>query len=184
MIDEVAQAGWYPDPSGDLTRIRYWDGLAWTEMTYPVAYYQGPFSYQAPYYQDPIPNQAPYYQYPVHHQMSIGYPVQVHHYQATDSTNTTQDNLALVAMICGIAGIVSCVFYVGVLPGLLGIIFGILGLKSRRRSMAVAGIACGSVTMLLFVIYMMFIAISAGLLYGIDSFGPGSIPEIFEGQSY
>lgn len=23
-------AGWYPDPSGDATKIRYWDGAAWT----------------------------------------------------------------------------------------------------------------------------------------------------------
>lgn len=26
-----AQAGWYPDPSGDQTRLRWWDGEQWTE---------------------------------------------------------------------------------------------------------------------------------------------------------
>lgn len=25
------QAGWYPDPSGDATKLRYWDGAQWTE---------------------------------------------------------------------------------------------------------------------------------------------------------
>ncbi|WP_417331591.1 DUF2510 domain-containing protein [Gordonibacter urolithinfaciens] len=24
------QAGWYPDPSGNATRLRYWDGMQWT----------------------------------------------------------------------------------------------------------------------------------------------------------
>ena len=28
----VAQAGWYPDPSGDTTKIRYWDGAQWTDQ--------------------------------------------------------------------------------------------------------------------------------------------------------
>lgn len=25
------QAGWYPDPSGDVSRLRYWDGAQWTD---------------------------------------------------------------------------------------------------------------------------------------------------------
>lgn len=25
------QAGWYPDPAGDPTKLRYWDGTQWTE---------------------------------------------------------------------------------------------------------------------------------------------------------
>lgn len=24
------QAGWYPDPSGDSSKLRYWDGTQWT----------------------------------------------------------------------------------------------------------------------------------------------------------
>lgn len=27
----TAQAGWYPDPAGDATKLRYWDGAQWTE---------------------------------------------------------------------------------------------------------------------------------------------------------
>lgn len=26
----AAVAGWYPDPEGDTTRLRYWDGTQWT----------------------------------------------------------------------------------------------------------------------------------------------------------
>lgn len=25
------QAGWYPDPSGDASRLRYWNGTQWTD---------------------------------------------------------------------------------------------------------------------------------------------------------
>lgn len=28
MADQ--QAGWYPDPAGDATKLRYWDGTQWT----------------------------------------------------------------------------------------------------------------------------------------------------------
>jgi hypothetical protein len=33
MTDPQIPAGWYPDPAGDATRIRYWDGQAWTDQT-------------------------------------------------------------------------------------------------------------------------------------------------------
>lgn len=29
MADQ--QAGWYPDPSGDVTKLRYWNGTQWTD---------------------------------------------------------------------------------------------------------------------------------------------------------
>jgi hypothetical protein len=32
----AAQAGWYPDPEGDATRLRYWDGTQWTNEYTPV----------------------------------------------------------------------------------------------------------------------------------------------------
>lgn len=35
MADEP-QAGWYPDPSGDPTRLRWWDGTQWTDQFAPA----------------------------------------------------------------------------------------------------------------------------------------------------
>ncbi len=30
------QAGWYADPSGDVTRLRFWDGAQWTDQYMPA----------------------------------------------------------------------------------------------------------------------------------------------------
>lgn len=32
----AAEAGWYPDPMGDTTKLRYWDGAAWTDHYAPA----------------------------------------------------------------------------------------------------------------------------------------------------
>ncbi|MDR1013453.1 MAG: DUF2510 domain-containing protein [Coriobacteriales bacterium] len=32
MTDNHVSAGWYADPSGDTSRLRYWDGVQWTEQ--------------------------------------------------------------------------------------------------------------------------------------------------------
>ncbi|WP_241520115.1 DUF2510 domain-containing protein [Bifidobacterium catulorum] len=39
------QAGWYPDPSGDPTRIRWWDGMQWTQDVRPARPAYGPGVY-------------------------------------------------------------------------------------------------------------------------------------------
>lgn len=44
------QAGWYPDPSGDLTKLRYWDGFQWTD-NYTEATVQTNPMYAPPYAQ-------------------------------------------------------------------------------------------------------------------------------------
>lgn len=47
------QAGWYPDPSGDLTKLRYWDGFQWTD-NYTEATVQTSPLYAPPYAQSTI----------------------------------------------------------------------------------------------------------------------------------
>ncbi|MEG0015424.1 MAG: DUF2510 domain-containing protein [Gordonibacter sp.] len=73
-----AQAGWYPDPSGDTTRLRYWDGAQWTEN---VANAQpagsAEYGYGTPAY-DPTAYTQPAYAQPVYGQPVYGqayYPV-------------------------------------------------------------------------------------------------------------
>jgi hypothetical protein len=71
-------AGWYPDPSGDASRQRYWDGTTWTERYQSVATAAGttppggyapstgpngpaspPYYGAAPDYAQPLPSAGP-----------------------------------------------------------------------------------------------------------------------------
>lgn len=36
------EPGWYPDPSGNDSFLRYWDGVAWTDQTLPTRTQQSP----------------------------------------------------------------------------------------------------------------------------------------------
>ena len=53
MSDQIA--GWYPDPSGDPTKLRYWNGEQWTD-DYSAAPPSGnqANAYGAPAYAQPI----------------------------------------------------------------------------------------------------------------------------------
>lgn len=61
MADQ--QAGWYPDPSGDVSKLRYWDGVQWTN-DFAAAQ---PQNTQEDAYSNPTNDQAAvaYYQQPV-----------------------------------------------------------------------------------------------------------------------
>lgn len=58
------QAGWYPDPSGDPSKLRYWDGAQWTgdfadaQPAQPQAGQSAPYSGAQPvsptYYPQPV----------------------------------------------------------------------------------------------------------------------------------
>ena len=52
-----SRAGWYPDPSGDQSRLRYWDGSQWTND-----YADSPASSQASVGQDASPSEEIAYQ--------------------------------------------------------------------------------------------------------------------------
>ena len=52
-----SRAGWYPDPSGDQSRLRYWDGSQWTND-----YADSPASSQAAAGQDASPSEEIAYQ--------------------------------------------------------------------------------------------------------------------------
>jgi hypothetical protein len=61
-----------------------------------------------------------------------------------------KDGVAIAAMVLGIVSVLLFWLYLpGIAGGLLGVIYGIQGLKSQRRGMALAGIITGSVGLLL-----------------------------------
>lgn len=126
MADQQIQAGWYPDPTGDVTTIRYWDGQGWTDQTQPAPIQQPQGGLQVPTQPVYAPNQTPVYS-----------PV---------AQGTDRKGLATAALVLGIVGIpLACCAYLAIIPGLLGVIFGILGIKSSKKGMAIAGIICGLV---------------------------------------
>lgn len=70
-MTETPQPGWYPDPSGDQTRLRWWDGTQWTDDYAPAQqatpqsapYAQNPYGANAngPYAQQGTPGQQTFY---------------------------------------------------------------------------------------------------------------------------
>ena len=55
------QAGWYPDPSGDATKLRYWNGAQWTDdFAAAQPSVNQTLGYSAPTYQQSAAGQAYY----------------------------------------------------------------------------------------------------------------------------
>lgn len=47
------QAGWYPDPTGDSTTLRYWNGEQWTDDYTKAPWTEAQAAYGNPAYQQP-----------------------------------------------------------------------------------------------------------------------------------
>ena len=167
------QAGWYPDPSGDTSKLRYWNGSQWTndfsdfpQTSQPIEPAQAISPYQ-PHQaaqstqqhqrvQPPIPIQYPPYGYP-----SSGQPVYPQPQYYAQAPAQQYNGLAIASFVCGIIGIcVSCSFVV--LPfSVTATVLGALGrTKPGNRGLANAGLALGIaesvIGMLFFVILLTF----------------------------
>ena len=215
MVDDEVLAGWYPDPSGDLALIRYWDGTAWTSHTYTLLNHAPPqmarqvqpqdwglgqsvAQPQIPGYNQPQTSAQPqipgYNQPQAYAQSQIPFqsqlPMQTQfqpqfqpqaqpqfsaqpQFQAqpqptapagfiyTDSMTgqktSSHNSLAVAAAICGIVGILASIFILGILPGICGLIFGIVSRNSKRKGMVTTGIVCGSVAILLSLLMFFYV---------------------------
>ncbi|MDR2586632.1 MAG: DUF2510 domain-containing protein [Coriobacteriales bacterium] len=171
MADEQIPAGWYPDPTGDLSKIRYWDGTAWTEHVQPAVTPESQNSAvgTAPY----TAGGAPATLQPIY---APGQTVPV--YATSSQSNGREgmavgrEGMAVASLILGILSIPCCVVYIGGLFGVLAIIFGCLGLKSSKRGMAIAGIICGVVGVLLLAfILIVVVALYPDMLANPEEYG-------------
>lgn len=102
----AAEAGWYPDPEGDTTRLRYWDGTKWTENYTPIPTEPPagqPASAQNPTAQAQTVNGAP-----VTSNMAyqIFDPEQIYPMTSQDRT------LRLIAFILNILSCIACAFLI------------------------------------------------------------------------
>ncbi|MDR1082758.1 MAG: DUF2510 domain-containing protein [Coriobacteriales bacterium] len=191
MIDSQVPAGWYPEPTGDTSQIRYWDGQAWTERTrvrvHLVPQSDAPVSAadsalaadsgadleaavgvdseadsDPPSVSAPDSDSPPDSDTPAPVAAADSHPSELPTLEPIyapgqeipaylDSKQQQKDRkgMATGALILGIIGIPGCLFWIGGIFGVLAIIFGIRGLKSSRRGMAIAGIVCGVVAVLL-----------------------------------
>ena len=91
-------AGWYQDPSGDPTKLRWWDGTQWTDNYADAQPAQAAAqqSYQQTPYQDPAAQ--PTYAQPTYAQTQHG---------QTQAVNSTDQTLRLIAFILCILSAIS-----------------------------------------------------------------------------
>lgn len=106
-------AGWYPDPSGDTTKLRWWDGNQWTDNYADAVIPQQQPAQPQPQPQPAQPQQAPqgYSQQPQGYAQPQGYgqapqqPGQM--YAQPQNVASTDDTLRLIAFILAIISTVS-----------------------------------------------------------------------------
>lgn len=82
---------------------------------------------------------------------------QTNQYNPNMNASEEKKGLSIAALICGILSITCCCGW-GLLLGLAGIIMGIIGKKKGGRGMAIAGIVCGSIGVIVNIIFIFLYA--------------------------
>ena len=87
---------------------------------------------------------------------------------------------SIAALVLGIVAIVlSCTWYISIPCAILAIVFGILGIKSSKKGMSIAGITTGAIGMFICIAILIVLMIF-GFAMGITD----SITEIIEDEDY
>ena len=157
MADQ--QAGWYPDPAGDASKLRYWDGAQWTNDftdvpagAQPVAEPVQPAAQPVQPYQPQVVAQETPYATPAGGQAGYSQP----YMQPVQKSNT----LAIVALVCGIVGL--CI----PLAAIAAIVTGVMARKNPdKKGMALAGMILGIAGLVLLVVYIIVIAVFGNITY-------------------
>lgn len=173
MSNGQASAGWYPDPAGDTSKIRYWDGQAWTDQTQPMAQASQqagvvavpeipqpgyppeqvmPSNVAQPYMAQPYSAQ-PYVAQPY---MAQPYMTQPYMAQPGMGQQTKdKKGFAIAGFVLGLASVIFfCLQYLDTPLGILAVIFGCLGLKSSKKGMAIAGIILGVIGIIASIVFL------------------------------
>lgn len=97
--------------------------------------------------------------------------------QTTEKSKKDRKGFCIASMVLGIVAMVFfCLWYISIPCGILALIFGILGVKSTNKGMAIAGIVTGAIGLLIsfliiviFFIYGLAMGISDNLINDYDS---------------
>ena len=74
----------------------------------------------------------------------------------------------IAALVLGIAALIFfCIWYISIPCGILAIIFGILGIKSKTKGMAIAGLITGSIGLVISTVILIFLFM-IGFIMGIS----------------
>lgn len=88
--------------------------------------------------------------------------------------NENPAGLSIAAMVLGIASLVLMCFvpYLPILTSIIGIVLAAIALKSNAggRGMAIAGLVCSIITLVLYVIILILAAIGIGYLSSLGAF--------------
>lgn len=94
------------------------------------------------------------------------------------NTEPSKDNdkkgLCITSLVLGIIAVVFiCIWYISIPCGVLAIIFGILGRKSKEKGMAIAGIATGAIGVAISIALLIIIicSIATGLTKTLENLG-------------
>jgi hypothetical protein len=153
MTDTQIPAGWYADPSGDTTKLRYWNGAEWTEQTSDATASGGqapqptvaPVTPASPYAQPtttPPPAPASPYPQPIYQQTAPGAPV------------SDQSGAATGALVCGIVGIPGALLspIVGIALGIIALVLGTRSRTSSKKNLAIVGMVLGVIALIIAII--------------------------------
>jgi len=152
MADQ--QAGWYPDPSGNASKLRYWDGTQWTN-NFSDAQAQSSFTQQAQPVQQPVQPMQPQVVVSETPYNTTGGQTRIDpvYMQAPPAQSNGK---AVAALICGIAGL--CIGFAAI----AAIILGVMGRKSPvQRGMATAGLVLGIIGVVGWAISLVVLIIGA-----------------------
>ena len=74
-------------------------------------------------------------------------------YKPSSQNQKKNGVIGVLALVFGIIGMLSSCAVVGILPAIIGVIFGIIGIATKnRKGMSIAGLVCGCIGVFIFVI--------------------------------
>ena len=176
MTENQTPAGWYADPAGDQTKMRFWDGQSWTDQFTDAAVSNASTFAAAPGQPAGVSTAAPvnqYGQYNQAQQPSYNYQQQPQYQQAPFQQAPVQPAapagkdpkmMAIIGLVCGVVGLLVGFFVsmpVGIALGIPAIILGAKGRKSSMKALGLVSLILGILVVVVCAAVMILVIASA-----------------------